>query len=314
MTTNQNPVLEVRHLRAVDAIDREGTVTAAARRLHLTQSAVSHILKDLEERLGVELFRRDRGMEPTVEGERLLVSARRVLEEIERAEHDLARLREGHEGVLRIVTECYTCYHWLPSILRHFREEHPGIDLQLVPDATTAPLEALRDGAVELAIVHSPPADEPDIETVPLFSDELVAAVAPDHPYAGRRRLEPADFRNHTLVLHSDPEDSVIVVDFLRPAGVAPERVLELQLSEAVIEAVRSGLGITAMARWSITPQLESGELIGIRLAEEGLWRRWHAAVPARRARWPAVRSLVALLRSGALSAAERCAAGPDPS
>ena len=133
-TGNGVRVLEVRHLRAIAAIQREGTVTAAARRLYLTQSAVSHLLKDLETRLGVDLFDRERGMEPTEEGKRLLRSARVVLDELDRAEYDLAQLRDGYQGVLRVTTQCYTCYHWLPRILSRFRDRFPEIDLQIVPD------------------------------------------------------------------------------------------------------------------------------------------------------------------------------------
>lgn len=304
-------ILEVRHLRAIDAIQREGTVTAAAERLHLTQSAVSHLVKDLEGRLGTELFRRDRGMELTPEGERLLGSARRVLDELERAEHDVAQLRDGARGVLRLTTECYTCYHWLPSILHRFSDEHPGIDLQIVSEATNAPLDALRSEALDLAVVHRPPEDDPAIVTEELFRDELVAAVAPDHPLANRNRLDPEDFRDQTLILHSDPDDSIVVRTFLRPAGVEPARILELQLSQAVLEATRAGIGITVMAQWAIAPQVESGRLAEVRLGEDGLRRAWYAAVAARRAEWPPIRSLVEMLKRDALGVVEGCGLAP---
>jgi len=301
-------ILEIRHLRAIDAIVREGTVTAAADRLHLTQSAVSHLLKDLEARLGVELFRRDRGMIPTEEGRRLFESAGPVLKEVERAEYDVEQLREGHRGVLRLATECYTCYHWLPSILNRFSRAHPGIDLQIVSDATLDPLASIRAGGLDLAVVHRPPVDDPEIAIAELFTDELVAAVWPGHPLAGRSHLEPEDFVDQTLILHSKPEDSTVMKTFLGPAGAVPERILELQLSEAVIETVKSGIGMTVMARWAIAPQVDAGDLVELRLSEDGLRRKWYAATATRRAEWPPIRSLVALLERGALGAAERCA------
>lgn len=301
-------VLEIRHLRAVDAIAREGTVTAAAERLHLTQSAVSHLLKDLEERLGVALFRRERGMIPTEEGQRLLESARRVLEEVERAEYDLERLREGYRGVIRLATECYTCYHWLPSILGAFIEAHPEIDLQIVPEATLDPLAAIRSEELDLAIVHRPPSDDPGIAVEHLFDDELVAAVVPAHPLADRRWLEPEDFVAQTLILHSDPENSIVVESFLDPADARPARILELQLSEAVVETVKTGIGVTVMARWAIAPHVDAGSLVELRLSEGGLRRTWHAAMAIRRADWPPMRSLVELLQRDGLGAAERCA------
>lgn len=304
------PALEVRHLRAIDAIEREGTVTAAAGRLHLTQSAVSHIVRDMETRLGVQLFRRDRGMELTPEGERLLLTARRVLGEIEHGEREVAELRDGHRGVLRLTTECYTCYHWLPAILRRFAEEHPGIDLQIVPEAIARPIEALMQDELDVALVHQPPDPGSGIETVPLFEDEVVAVVPPGHTLAERPHLAPEDFRDQVIVLHFDPGESLFVRTFLRPAGVVPRRYLELQLSEAVIESVKAGLGVSAMARWAVAPHVDAGELVEIRLGEDGLRREWHAALSGRRSGWPPVRALVRLLERDALGAAGRCALG----
>lgn len=301
-------ILEIRHLRAVDAIAREGTVTAAAERLHLTQSAVSHLLKDLEERLGVELFRRERRMVPTEEGRRVLETASRVLEEVERAEYDVRRLRDGYRGVIRLATECYTCYHWLPSILHEFSAAHPGIDLQIVSEATLDPLGAIREGKLDVAVVHRPPVDDARIAVAELFADELVAAVRPDHPLAGRPWLEPEDLTDQTLILHSEPEDSAVVRTFLDPAGARPARILELRLSEAVIEATKAGIGVTVMARWAIAPQVDAGALVELRLSEDGLRRTWHAAMASRRADWPPMRSLVGLLERDALGAARRCA------
>ena len=126
-------ILEVRHLRMIEAIAREGGVTNAARRLHLTQPAVSHALRDLERKLGVKLFQRSpKGMIPTDNGERLLQTAAAVLDELQRAESHLAARRAGHLGALRIATQCYTCYHWLPGVLQAFSRDLPAIDVQIV--------------------------------------------------------------------------------------------------------------------------------------------------------------------------------------
>lgn len=298
-------ILEVRHLRAVDAISREGTVTAAAKRLFLTQSAVSHLLKDLETRLGIELFDRERGMEPTEEGKRLLRSARVVLDELERAEYDLAQLRDGHQGVLRVTTQCYTCYHWLPSILARFRENFPGIDLQLVPEATPNPIRALLDGVLDLAIVYE--RGPAGIETTELFVDELVALVPPGHRLAGRRWLTPKDFVGETLIVHYiEPEGPPVVTGFLRPAGVEPARILELQLTDAVTESVKSGLGITVLARWAVAPEIREGSLVPVRLSRKGLNRAWYAALAADRRDSPALEAMVGLLRRDALAEVKR--------
>lgn len=244
-------LIETRHLEMLRAIRSIGTVTGAARQLKLSQPAVSHALGKLEERLGVTLFRRDpSGMVPTPEGERLLSAAEKVLPELERAEHDVAQLASGQQGTLRITTECYTCYHWLPGLLARFRDEFPGVVLQIVPEAIHRRLAALREGAADIAIVHSP-GDEDEVETRALFDDELVVLVAPGHAWARRSHADPEDFADETLVVHGRFDESFLLRHVLHPTGTWPDRVLELQLTEAVLAAVREGIGITVMARWA---------------------------------------------------------------
>ena len=302
-------ILEIRHLQLLDAIGAEGTVSKAAQRLHLTQPAVSHALRSLERRLGVELFRRERRrMVPTVEGERLLRSAQVVLTEVQRAEHDVSQLKSGYHGVLRITTQCYTCYHWLPGILRSFNQTFPKIDIQIVPEATNKPFESLRDRTVDLAIVHHEP-EGSDIALRKLFRDELVAVVPPGHRFASRRSLAAEDFAEEQVILHSAPYQSTFYEEMLKPAGVEPPRILALQLSEAVLESVKAGLGVSIMARWTVEPEMKRGAVRTVRLATRGLWRIWYAAVLAYRADSPALVSLIDLLKKNALSAVESCAA-----
>src|SRR5215210_8184117 len=148
--------LEIRHLKLIKAIAREGSVTRAGNRLHLTQSALSHQLRDAEEKLGVQLFTRlNKRMILTPAGERLLSSADAVLDEIKRAEEDIRQIALSREGILRLSTECYTCYHWLPSMLNVFQQKFPRIEVQIVVEATRKPLDALLDGKLDLAIVHA---------------------------------------------------------------------------------------------------------------------------------------------------------------
>ena len=151
--------LEIRHLKLVAAVAETGSVTLAANRLHLTQSALSHQLRDAEEQLGAALFeRRNRRMALTPAGERLLQSARSVIDELTRAEKEI---REGDgngvaKGVLRMSTECCTVYHWLPPRLKLFQHKFPAVDFQLVIEATDNPFEALLDGKLDVAIVCDP--------------------------------------------------------------------------------------------------------------------------------------------------------------
>ncbi len=290
-------IIEVRHLRLVDAIAKEGTVTAAAARLYLTQPAISHALGELESRLGVRLFRRARRrMEPTAEGLRLLETAARVLDEVERAEHDLASFKAGRRGVLRLATQCYTCYRWLPRAMPGMAEAFPEIDLQIVPEATGDVVAALLAEHIDLGIVHRFP-QHTEIAVEPLFTDEYVAIMAPDHPLAGREWVEPIDFANERILLHTVAEESLLLSRYLSPAGIYPERVSQLGLSEAIFEAVRAGLGVSAMTRWMADGEIRAGRLAWARLAPDGLERVWHAAVLRKRIQSPGIVELIRLLR-----------------
>jgi len=291
--------LEVRHLRLVTAIAEEGGVTRAAPRLHLTQSALSHQLAALEERLGTRLFLRlGRRMALTPAGQRLVRSAARLLEELERAEHEVTRLGAGRAGVLRLATEGYTCYHWVPPLLREFAVKWPAVELRIVADATRRPLEALQEGRLDLAVVSSAARDR-RFTLEPLFPDELVAVMAPTHPLAGRPFLRPSDFAGEHLILYTSPEESTAFQRVLVPAKVTPRRLSEIQLTEAIVEMVKAGLGVSVLARWSVAPQLAAGTLRAARLGGRGLVRRWNAATLRAAPRAPWLDDFVGLMRRG---------------
>ncbi len=274
--------LEIRHLKLVAAVAETGSVTRAGNQLHLTQSALSHQLRDAEEQLGTRLFERQRGtMTLTAAGERLLKSARAVLEELEQVEkdiHDGAACGNGVDrGVIRLSTECYTVYHWLPPRLRLFQRKFPAVDFELVVEATDHPFEALLNGKLDLAIVCDPVRNR-KIRYTPLFEDEMVAIVSPEHRMAGKIFAEPQDFAEETVFLFPPRTDSTLLNQILAPAGVSPRRIQEVMLTEAIIEMVRGGLGVSAVARWAVAPQLASGAVVGLPLTAQGFHRTWSAA------------------------------------
>src|SRR3954466_11146155 len=149
-------ILETRHLRLIEAVSQDGSLTKAGLRLHLTQSALSHQLLELEGRLRVSLFHRlGKRMVPTIAGLRLLEAANQAMPHLRSAEDDLQRLASGRHAVLRLSTECYTCYHWLPSVLAPFNERFPWVEVRIVAEATNHPVAALLKGTIDLAITHS---------------------------------------------------------------------------------------------------------------------------------------------------------------
>ena len=281
--------LEIRHLKLVAAIAETGSVTLAGNRLHLTQSALSHQLRDAEEQLGVPLFeRRNRKMALTAAGERLLQSARTVLDELARVEKEIqgSNGNGAAKGVLRLSTECYTVYHWLPPRLRLFQHKFPAVDFQLVIEATDNPFEALLEGKLDLAIVCDPIRNR-RIRYTPLFEDEVVIIVPPEHRLAGKKFAAPIDFATENLIIYPPKEESTVLNRFLTPAGIAPRKIQEVMLTDVIIEMVRGGLGVAALAKWAVSPQLDSGAIVGLSLTEQGFRRTWSAA-QVRDARTPA--------------------------
>jgi LysR family transcriptional regulator, regulator for metE and metH len=273
--------LETRHLRLVVAIADHGSLTRAGNQLHLTQSALSHQLADLEAQLGVRLFDRlGKRMEPTLAGERLIVRARVTLQQLREMEHEVKQVASGREAVVRLATECYTCYHWLPQVLEAFNARFPRIELQIVPGATTRPIRALLAGKIDVCIVMQLPRDR-RIEATPLFDDELVAVMAPTHRLASRPYLEASDFAPEHLLNYSPPEESQIFQRLLTPAGVMPRQLSLVQLTEAIVELTKAGMGICALARWAVEPHVRAGTLRAVPITSAGLPRRWYSATRA---------------------------------
>lgn len=270
------PTLEVRHLSLVHEIAATGSVTRAADRLHLTQSALSHQLRDIESRLGIQLFLRlGKKMVLTPSGERVLAAARRVLDEIGRAEEDLKLMSVDGKGMLRLCTQCNTGYHWLPPLLQSFHRKYPGVDVQIMVNATDRPIEALLEGQIDLAVVTSD-VDDKRLAVSSLFEDELVAVVPPSHPFAKRSWVEPDDFaEEHLIIYKAERGHSYIFTRVLGPAGIEPARVSQVPLTEAILELVKAGLGVSVMARWAIEPAIKSGAVRAVRITRRGVYRAW---------------------------------------
>lgn len=294
--TDPQSLIEVGHLRLMDAIARAGTVTRAAGELGVTQPAVSHRLRELEGRLGLTLFRRTgRRMTPTVEGRQLLASARTVLAELDRVGQELTEHRTGHRGTLRVATECYLCYGWLPGVFSKLRAAMPNVDLKIVPEATRDPLAGLLDRTLDLAIVFSAPAD-PRIVAHELFRDELVAVVPEAHPLARKAYLTARDFASETRICHFASRPDPFEIEVLEPAGVTPPGVLEVQVTAAVLEMVRAGMGIAVIARWAVADPSVLHKLQVRPITKQRLFRTWSAALLREHDGKPAMAMFVKLL------------------
>jgi LysR family transcriptional regulator, regulator for metE and metH len=273
-----NVKLEIRHLRLLDAVAEEGSVTGAAKLLHTTQSALSHQLRDAEERLDTRLFLRlGKKMVLTPAGDHLLAAARRVLQELGRAEEQVSNLNGGSSGLIRLTTECYTCYHWLPPLLKRFHKKFPKVEVSIDADSTHAAIDALLAGKLDVAILACPPKTR-NLVVSPICEDELVIVMPPEHSLVQSKFVRPRDLATETVIIYPPREDSTLLQKYLIPAAIEPAEVLEIPLTEAMIEMVASGLGVALLARWAVAPHLKSGRLIARPFTARGLRRTWYAA------------------------------------
>ncbi len=272
--------MELRHLMLVKTLAESGTLTAAGKELHLTQPALSRQLRSVEDELGVTLFHRmSKRMMLTHAGEILYSSARKILCELEKTENNLHNVAHGQVGKLRLATGCYTCYHWLPKTLEKYRKIYPGIETTINLAATADPHSALLSGELDLALVNRR-VDSPELEYQPLFEDEDIVIVNRQHRWATRKYVMPEELADENLfVFDSNLYESNLFKKILNPAGVVPRQIVRLPMTEAMIEMVKAGLGISVMVRWAASPYLKvSDNLVPLRLTKKGIRRTWYAA------------------------------------
>lgn len=269
------------HFRLVDAIVKEGTLTRAADTLHLTQSALSHQLKELEHELGLPVFHRNgKRLELTSEGTRFLRAAERVLAELISLEADLRHVREGVGGTLRLTTQCYTAYHWLPGIIKQYKQISPSVNIHVVSAATYVPLDYLLRGDVDIAIVRNQ-LEHPRIKYEPIFEDQVYAILSKSHSLAGKKRFEVEDFAGQEIFLpFNDPASGnvPIIENLMKSRHVTPHHVHRIHYTDAIIEMVDANLGVSTLADWIVQPYLESRDIVAIPLPAEFANRTWCAA------------------------------------
>jgi LysR family transcriptional regulator for metE and metH len=276
--------LEVRHLRLVTEIAAAGSMTRAADRLYLTQSALSHQLRDIEARFKTQFFvRLGRRMVLTPAGERLLTSARRVLTDLEQAEEDLRNLAGGADGVIRVCTQCNTGYHWLAPLLAAFNRRFPRVAVSVLAEATDRPVQALLEGRLDLAILVGACRDK-RVRLRPLFMDEMVAIVPAEHALARRTWISPRMLAaEHLLIYSSAREESFVLTKVLGANGLTPAKVSFIMLTEAMVELARAGVGVGVLPRWSAHRAISSGAVRALSIGRRGVHRQWVAATLAGR-------------------------------
>jgi LysR family transcriptional regulator, regulator for metE and metH len=272
-------MMEIRHLRLIKAIVEEGSITKAIDKLHLTQSALSHQLKEAEYQLGTKIFLRiNKKLILTNTGEKLYATANEILSKLSDTEKEIKQLIFGEVGEIRISTECYSSYHWLPAVLKQFHLLYPNIELKIVMEATHYPLQKLQENFLDIAIISDPIKDE-NIKYVELFQDEMMMVVSENHAWVNKKFVVAEDFINEHLLIHSLPMETVTIHQFLlAPAKISPKKITPLPLTEASIEMVKADMGIMAMAKWALQPYLKNNAIKAIKIGKNGLKRKHYIA------------------------------------
>jgi LysR family transcriptional regulator for metE and metH len=271
-------ILELRHLKTLVALREAGNLLRAATLLNVTQSALSHQLKQLEDHHGTLLFeRKSVPVRFTPAGERLLKLADSVLPQIEGAERDIARLVQGAAGQLRIAVECHTCFDWLMPAMDQYRSRWPEVELDIVSGFQADPVGLLHGHRADIAIVSEIDPDEA-VDYHALFRFEIVALVARDHALAGRDYLTAEDFATDTLITYPVPDDMLdIVRQVLKPAGVETQR-RTTELTVAMLQLVASRRGIATLPVWAAQNYLDRNYVLAKRITPDGITGRLYAA------------------------------------
>ncbi len=296
-------MLELRHLRTLSALRSSGSLVRAAQLLNLTQSALSHQIKLLEDRYGSALFeRKSMPISFTATGSRLLELADIVLPKIDQAERDVTQLAQGHQGTLRVALECHTCFDWLMPVMDAFRQRWPEVDIDLVSGFHSEPVDLLRAGEADLVIGS---VTSSEYTVFPLFRFEIMLVMAQKHRLQGQRRLAATDLEGETIITYPVPEQRIdLIRELLRPAGVNFER-RTAELTVAILQLVASRRGVAALPNWAIKNYIDYDYVIARPLGEQGLWSDLFVSVPPALAQKAYVADFVSVIR-------EQCAATLD--
>jgi LysR family transcriptional regulator for metE and metH len=294
--------IEFRHLRTIKAIHDSGGLARAADQLNITQSALSHQIKGIEDQAGVELFvRRSKPLKLSASGMRLLAAAEAILPQVAALEAEFEGLAEGRSGRLHIAIECHACFEWLLPVLEEFRKAWPDVDVDIRPGLAFDALPALRKEEVDL-VISSDPEDLPGTDFTPLFDYEPVFVAASSHPLAQRAFIEAKDFAGETLITYPvDRERLDVFSQLLTPNKVEPKTIRQVELTAVILLLVASNRGVAVLPDWVVRQVRYSSDYVTLPLTETGITRRLYAATRTGETNLPFMAHLIRLARQEAV-------------
>lgn len=290
--------IEFRHLRTIKAIHEAGGLAKAAEQLHITQSALSHQIKGLEDQAGVELFvRRSKPMKLSAAGLRLLRLAEQILPQVQAMQDEFSGLRDGRSGRMHIAIECHACFEWLFPVLERFRKDWPDVDVDIRPGLAFEALPALLKEEVDL-VVSSDPEELAGVEFIELFDYAPVFVASKDNPLAAKPYIEAEDFRDQTLITYPVERSRLDVFSqLLNPAKVEPAAVRQAELTAVILLLVASNRGVSVLPDWVVREVKYSSDYVTRPLTAKGLKRRLYAAVRSDERGKPYMERLISLAR-----------------
>lgn len=271
--------IELRHLRTIKAIHDTGGLARAADLLNITQSALSHQIKGIEDQVGVELFvRRSKPLKLSAAGLRLLATAETILPQISALEAEFEGLQDGRVGRLHIALECHACYEWLLPVLEQFRKAWPDVDVDIKSSHAFNAMDAMRREEVDL-VLSSDPEEYPEAEFTPLFDYDPVLVVSAAHPLAAKSVIEPQDFAGQTLLTYPVDRTRLDVFKMvLDPYNIEPAGIRQVELTAIILMLVASNRGISVLPDWVVRQVRHSDDVVVRPVTREGITRRMYAA------------------------------------
>ncbi|WCJ65211.1 MULTISPECIES: LysR family transcriptional regulator [Agrobacterium] len=270
-------MLDRQHLSILREVDRMGSLTAAAERLNVSQSALSHTIRKLEDRYGVAMWEKDgRNLRLTDAGRYILTLAQRVLPQIERAENVLSDYRHGQRGSLKIGMECHPCHQWLMSVTKPYLMEWPDVGLELTTSFAFGGVAALAGYEIDILITPDP-IEMAGVHYLPVFDYELVLAVPVVHPLALKRHAEPTDLLDETLFTYPVPPERLDVFSqFLVPANCRPRHHRNIETTEMMLQLVAAGRGVSAIPDWLVRREAAALGVRAVRIGQSGIQKSIH--------------------------------------
>ncbi|SDK41203.1 transcriptional regulator, LysR family [Methylophilus rhizosphaerae] len=273
-------MIERMHLAIIREVEQQGSLTAAAEKLFLTQSALSHSIKKLEQQLGTDIWLREgRSLRLTQAGQYLLAVANRLLPQLSLAEERLRQFAQGERGTLRIGMECHPCYQWLLKVVSPYLADWPDVDVDVKQKFQFGGIGALFGYEIDM-LVTPDPLYKPGLVFQPVFDYEQVLVVNSRHALAHAEYIAPAQLGNETLITYPVDIDRLDIYNqFLQPAGISPHIHKPIETTDIMLQMVASGRGVAALPRWLVSEYQNRFDVVPVKLGEQGIAKQIYLGI-----------------------------------